>query len=104
MYGLAERAADIDDVQDRVRAAAPRLRALGVEALTVFGSFAEGSQTLGSDVDFVVSARPATFRTLIEIEDLLSDLMVRDVDVLTPLSVKPYLHEQIERTGRRIAL
>lgn len=104
MMELADPVADLAEVTARLNAAAPRLRALGVEALTVFGSFADGSQTRASDVDFVVSPRPATFRKLIEVEDLLADLMMRDVDVLTPKAVKPYLRAQIEQAGRRIAL
>ncbi len=101
---LAEPVADLDEVVARLSAAAPRLRALGVEALTVFGSFAAGSQTPSSDVDFVVEPRPETFRKLVEIEDRLGDLMMRDVDVLTPKAVKPYLRDEIARTGRRIVL
>ncbi|XBQ17090.1 MAG: nucleotidyltransferase domain-containing protein [Oceanicaulis sp.] len=104
MRDLAEPVADIEEVVSRLNAAAPRLRALGVQSLTVFGSFVDGAPTGSSDVDFVVSPRPATFRKLIEVEDALADIMMRDVDVLTPAAVKPYLRERIERTGRRVAL
>lgn len=104
MRTFAPPVASIEDIAARLHAAAPQLRALGVEALTVFGSFAEGRQDGGSDVDFVVEPRPETFRKLIEVEDALADLMMRDVDVLTPGAVKPYLREQITQAGRRIAL
>jgi len=104
MVALAEPVADLEDVVDRLTEAAPELRGLGVEALTVFGSFATGSHTAFSDVDFVVEPRPQTFRDLMKIEDRLGDLMMRKVDVLTPKAVKPYMRDAIERSGRRIVL
>ena len=104
MIALAEPVSDLDEVNARISAAASDLRALGVEALTVFGSFACGTQTAFSDVDFIVEPRPRTFRDLIEIEDCLGDLMMRKVDVLTPKAVKPYLRKEVDRSGRRIVL
>ncbi|MCH8489532.1 MAG: nucleotidyltransferase domain-containing protein [Oceanicaulis sp.] len=104
MDGFAPPVADLADITARLKQAAPGLRALGVEAVTIFGSFAEGVQTDFSDVDLVVEPRPATFGGLLDVEDALGDLFMRDVDVLTPGAVEPYLRDQIERVGRRIPL
>ena len=104
MDGFAPPVADLSDITARLKQAAPNLRALGIESVTIFGSFAEGAQTGFSDVDLVVEPRPASFRALLDVEDALEALFMRDVDVLTPGAVEPYLRDQIERVGRRIAL
>ncbi len=104
MRDFAPPVADLEDITARLNQAAPELRALGIETVTIFGSFAEGLHTDFSDVDLVIEPRPATFRELLDVEDALGDLFMRDVDVLTPGAVEPYLRDQIERVGRRITL
>ena len=104
MMTFAPPVASFEDIAARLREAAPQLRALGVEALTVFGSFASGEFDGASDVDLVVEPGPNTFTDLIDLQDVLESALMRRVDVLTPKALKPRLAVEVERTGRRIAL
>lgn len=76
---LAER----ERVVRLLRGEAPRLRALGVTSLSLFGSMARGEAGQQSDVDLVVDVDPAagfTLFDLIDLKDQLGALVGRPVD------------------------
>jgi uncharacterized protein len=76
---------DKAEVLRRIAAASPRIRALGVRRLSLFGSFARGEQKPGSDVDFLVDFEEGatTFEHLVDLAHLLEDLLGRKVQVVT---------------------
>ena len=104
MRQFAPPVASFEDIGARLRDRAAHLRDFGVEAVTVFGSFASGEFDGTSDVDLLVEPGPKTFPELLDLQDLLESALMRRVDVLTPKAVKPSLAGEVERTGRRIAL
>jgi predicted nucleotidyltransferase len=60
----------------------------GVKKIGLFGSFAKGKQSAGSDIDIVVEfSRPIGFR-FIELCDYLENKLGKKVDVLTPAGIK----------------
>ena len=60
----------------------------GVKKLGIFGSYAKGSPSEGSDVDILVEfARPVGFR-FFEFVDHLEHLLGSRVDVLTPTGLR----------------
>jgi predicted nucleotidyltransferase len=78
-----------------------RLRAMceryGVASLEVFGSVARGEDGAGSDVDLLYVLKPGVrlgFR-LFDLEDELTDLFGRPVDLVARRSVNKYLREQV---------
>ncbi len=63
----------------------------GVDQLYVFGSFARGEETPKSDVDLLVRfVRPVSFFTLLDMEEALSELFGRPVDLVTERALSPY--------------
>ena len=75
----------------------PRLRALGVRQLGLFGSFARGEQGPESDVDVLVEFTPGqkTFDNFMQLAFFLEDLFHRRVELVTPESMSPYLRPYI---------
>jgi predicted nucleotidyltransferase len=69
----------------------------GVASLEVFGSVARGEDGAGSDVDLLYVLKPGVrlgFR-LFDLEDELTDLFGRPVDLVARRSVNKYLREQV---------
>ena len=94
------------DFTNAILASWPRLAALGVEHLDVFGSVARGTAGAQSDVDVLVHLRGrATLRALVGIQDFLSLLLGRRVDVITPgtLAQRPRLRERVSKEAVRVA-
>jgi len=77
----------------------PRLRALGVSRLGLFGSFVRGEQRPDSDVDFLVEFVPGqkTFDHFMTLGFLLEDLLQRRVELVTPESLSPYIAPHVLR-------
>jgi hypothetical protein len=75
----------------------PRLCAMGVRRLGLFGSFARGEQGADSDVDLLVEFTPGqkTFDNFMQLAFFLEDLFHRRVELVTPESLSPYLRPYI---------
>ncbi|MGQ9497074.1 MAG: type VII toxin-antitoxin system MntA family adenylyltransferase antitoxin [Desulfotomaculales bacterium] len=68
----------------------------GVTFLGVFGSVARGEAKADSDVDVIVQlSQPKSLLELVAMEDELSQLLNRKVDLLTEAAISPYLRERI---------
>ena len=86
--------------RDRVRAIGQRY---GVLRIRVFGSWARGSATEGSDLDLLADFEPGrSLLDLIGLKQDLEDFLDCKVDVLTEDSLSPYLREQILRDAREL--
>ena len=76
------------------------LREYGVKRIGLFGSYARGTATAASDIDFLVELERLTFRDYMGLAVFLEDLFKKDVDLVTPTSIKPgykpYIEKEIE--------
>lgn len=81
------------DLFARLRESGSSLRALGVEQLGVFGSFARDQQNEDSDVDLLVRFHEGqkSFDNFMRLGGYLEDLLGRSVDLVTPEALSPYL-------------
>jgi predicted nucleotidyltransferase len=73
--------------------------------LAVFGSFVRGEQNRKSDVDIAIEfdkSRPKTLLDLIRLEDELSKVFKRKVDLGVFSSLSPYIVEDVKREMRVI--
>lgn len=69
-----------------------------VEGLGVFGSFARGDNTQTSDVDILVRfSQPLGFFKFIELENYLTKLLGRKVDLVTEKALKPAIKNDVLR-------
>jgi hypothetical protein len=74
-------------------------RAYGIRRLAVFGSVLRDDFRLDSDVDVLVEFQPGTRVGLafIRIQDELSTVFGRSVDLHTPASLSKYFRDQVLR-------
>jgi predicted nucleotidyltransferase len=70
---------------------------LGVHRLALFGSVARDQAHPGSDVDLLVEFEPGlkSFDRFMELGDLLERALGRDVELVTPESLSPFLKPHI---------
>jgi uncharacterized protein len=68
----------------------------GVQSIMLFGSVARDAATQTSDVDLLVEfGRPVGYFGLFALQDYLSGLLGKSVDLGTPKSLKPYMRERV---------
>ena len=68
----------------------------GVSRLRVFGSTARGEDTATSDIDLIADfSVPKGFFGVIELEEVLSELFGRPVDLVTEAGLSPYMREDV---------
>ena len=86
-----------DKILARLRAALPDLRRRWpIRSLAIFGSVARDIASAKSDLDMLVEfERPVGLSEFLALEDALSSLVDRRVDLVTRDALKPYI-------GRRV--
>ena len=67
-----------------------------VTRIGLFGSYARGEQSLGSDVDIIVELAEPTFDHYMDLKFRLEDTLGRTVDLVIADTVKPRLKSIIE--------
>lgn len=69
-----------------------------VRNIGIFGSVARGMQGNGSDIDILVEfSEPVGFFKFVELEDYLSKILNRKVDLVTRKALKPAIKQGILR-------
>lgn len=70
-----------------------------VKSIGIFGSFARGEETEGSDVDVLVEFFEGAkkFDNFMDLKFFLEDLFGRKVDLVTTAALRPQLKENILR-------
>lgn len=71
----------------------------GARRLGLFGSFVRGEQKESSDIDLLVEFIPSkkTYDNFINLVYFLEELFGKEVELVTPESLSPYLKPYIER-------
>lgn len=94
-----------DEVIAELRRHEGAIRALGVEALYLFGSHARDEARPDSDVDLFIDRDPARMRSLFDLMDLghmLEVILAAKVDIGTRTGLHPVLRDSIEREAVRV--
>lgn len=69
-----------------------------VRRFGIFGSYSRGSQTTMSDIDLLVEFfQPISLFRFVELEQKLSELLNRDVDLVTPDALKPMIRAEVQK-------
>jgi len=67
-----------------------------VKEIGVFGSYIRGDERSDSDVDILVDfEKPIDLFRFLDLEEMLSQLCNKKVDLVSKKSLKPYIGEQI---------
>jgi predicted nucleotidyltransferase len=81
-----------------LRSSLPKLKALKVQSLAIFGSTARDEASTDSDVDVLIEfSERATFDRYMEVKFLLEDTLGKRVDLVTRGALKPRMRPQIEQ-------
>jgi hypothetical protein len=91
-------AAERERVLAALRQQAPKMRALGIARLSLFGSMARGEIDPRSDVDLLVELDPKSHFSLFELVDLQDDLRAllgRPAHFAFASKLRPWLREEI---------
>jgi predicted nucleotidyltransferase len=94
-----------DEVIARLKSAESELRALGIDKLYLFGSFARDEATDESDVDvFVEMAPDARFRleTLLSSKRVLAGKLGREADLGTRRSLHQGIKDEVENEAVQV--
>lgn len=90
---------DLLEIKEKVL---PLILPYGVIRLAVFGSVARGEESPGSDVDLLVTLKPRGERPhaglkWFGLEDELSKILGRKVDLISEKALSPYIRPYIEK-------
>jgi len=69
----------------------------GVRRIGVYGSYSKGKETEDSDIDILVEFSEPTFDNFMDLVFYLEDVLGREVDLVTPKGLSPYLRRSIEQ-------
>jgi predicted nucleotidyltransferase len=69
----------------------------GVKRMGLFGSYAKGTPTKGSDIDILVEFEKPIGLKFMEFADYLEDLLGAGVDILTPAGIESIRIDKVAR-------
>lgn len=77
----------------------PEIERFGVSKLGLFGSFVRNEQTSESDIDILVEYKPGTksFDNFIGLIDYLESSLGRNIELVTPESLSPFIKPSVEK-------
>jgi predicted nucleotidyltransferase len=83
-----------------------KIKAFGVEKISLFGSFAHGTPTAKSDVDLLVFFKPEqkNFDNFMDLSFFLEELLGRKVELVTPQSLDKYIGPQILNQAENVVI
>jgi predicted nucleotidyltransferase len=85
------------DIFSRLKSNRARIRQYGVKSLALFGSASRDRLHKRSDVDILVQFEQPTWANFIGLKFYLQDLLGREVDLVTPRSLKPAIRASVEK-------
>lgn len=69
-----------------------------VKKLGIFGSYVRGEQKRASDIDILIELKePVGLLRFLELEEYLSKILKKKVDLVTKKALKPYIGQYILR-------
>jgi hypothetical protein len=90
----------------RLAAQAAAIRALGVDRLSLFGSFTRGEQRPDSDLDVLVEFAPArkSYARFLDLAEWLEQVVGRRVELVTTEGLSPHIGPKILGEAERVPL
>ncbi len=88
-----------NDILGLIDANKAEIGELGITRVGLFGSFSRGDQNKNSDVDLLVEFDKSkkNFRNYMDFVELAESLFGREVEVVTPESLSPYIAPYITK-------
>ena len=88
-----------DEVRQRILDNRQKIRQYGVNRIGFLGSVVRGQERKDSDVDLLVffDKEKLSFRSYMDLNFYLEDLLHAKVDLLTPEQISPYIMPYIQK-------
>ena len=88
-----------DDILNLINTKKDDISKLGITRVGLFGSFSRGDQNPQSDIDLLVEfdKNKKSFKNYMNFVKLTENLFGRDVEVVTPESLSPYIAPYIKK-------
>lgn len=88
---------EIERILDNIRKHKQEIaREFSVKKIGVFGSYLRGEETADSDIDILVEfGKPIDLFRFLDLEERLSELSGRKVDLVSQKALKPYIGKEI---------
>jgi len=88
----------------RIAAREADLRSMGVTSLELFGSAGRDELTPSSDVDALIEfERPVGAFAFFDVREFLAALLGRNVDLVTPDALRPWMRDRVRQDCVRAA-
>ena len=86
-----------NDILNLLRSNQTKIKTFGAKNLALFGSYLKNEQTLTSDVDLLVEffKEEKNYNNFINLVFYLEEILNKEVDLITPESLSPYLKPSI---------
>lgn len=92
-----------DEVIKTLRQQREAIRTFHVASLAIFGSVARNEAQVSSDVDILVDfSQPVGYFTLARLQIYLEKLLGCAIDLGTPDSLKPDIHDRVMQEAKRV--
>jgi len=87
----------LDEIKEIIKKHKDELKEkYSVKEIGIFGSFARGEATEDSDIDILVEfEKPIGLFKFLELEEYLSNLIGREVDLVSKKALKPHIGKHI---------
>lgn len=94
----------LKEIEENLKKSHEKLQNLKVKSLFVFGSFAKGTNSEGSDIDFLVEfSEPVGFFEFLDLKYFLEELFGKEIDLATRNALHPKLKDGILKEAIRVA-
>lgn len=87
-----------DEILKLLREHRAEIGKFDVKSFAIFGSAARDELREGSDIDVLVEfSKPPTFKVYMGLKFFLEDLLGKQVDLVSPVTLKPRVRPYVER-------
>lgn len=93
-----------NDILELINSRKSDIGKLGIVKVGLFGSFSRGEQTQESDIDLLVEfdKNKKNYQNYMNFVKLAENLLGREVEVVTPESLSPYIAPYIKREAKYV--
>lgn len=87
------------EILSNIQKVKENLKEIGVEKIGLFGSYSRGEANESSDVDIIIIFQPEykSFNNYFKALDILENSTHKNVDLVTPESLSPYIKPYIDK-------
>lgn len=91
-----------EEIFKKIRSNKALINKYGVRSISLFGSYVRNEQKESSDIDLLVEFKDPSYSNYINLIYSLEDLLKKDVTVITPDGVSPYVRPYILKEAEKI--